>query len=688
MKFSEKWLREWVNPSISREALAQQLILAGLEVESITPEGDDAVFELSITPNRGDCLSIAGIAREIAAINRLPVTAPDCMPIAAMIPDLFAVSILPEAEVACPRYVGRVIRDINPAAKTPDWMCQRLLSGGIEPKMPVVDIINYVMLELGQPMHAFDLTALSDAAIQIRMAKAGESIQLLNDQTLKLQPDTLVIADSLEAHAIAGVMGGAKSAVKSDSRAIFLESAFFAPEAIIGRARRYGLQTDSAYRFERGVDSALQAQAIERATALVLEIMGGQAGPLILKESKKHIPEMPTIELRAARVEQILGIAIPDADIEAILTGLGMTLSHSKGIWKVIPPSYRFDIRIEADLIEEIVRLYGYERLETVHMLPVIKSPLTPFCQRGESETKIPLTPFRQVLVNRGYREAITYSFVDPKLQQLLHPNSESFCLVNPISPELSVMRVGLWPGLLTALQYNYNRQQSRIRLFETGLYFHPDTDQQEPAISGVVIGSAVSEQWGTPGRSADFFDVKNDVEALLALTGQGANFVFEPKERHAFHPQQASCIKHNGREIGWLGRLNPLIEQKLGFAEPVYLFEFMLKEIEQAVKPAFTALPKFPSVRRDIAILVDKAISATAIKQAIQSVQKDNGLLDQMLFFDVYEGKGVPSHQKSIALGLVFQNASRTLTDDEVNVQMGQIVDILQQDLKAILRS
>jgi phenylalanyl-tRNA synthetase beta chain len=483
-------------------------------------------------------------------------------------------------------------------------------------------------------------------------------------------------------------MGGAASAVQLDSRDIFLESAFFAPEAITGRARQYGLHTDSSFRFERGVDPLLQQQAIERATALLLDIVGGQAGSVILHSSEQHIPALPAMVLRATRVEQILGIAIPDSEIEAILSGLGMVLKHvSQGIWQVTPPSYRFDIRIEADLIEELVRLYGYERLETVHMQSAAISVV-------QSEIHIPLARFRQVLVDRGYQEAITYSFVDPQLQHILHPNSESFALLNPISPELSVMRVSLWSGLLTALQYNYNRQQSRIRLFETGLYFHPESDKQEPSISGAIIGSVFPEQWGSAKQSADFFDIKNDIEALLALTGTGRGtssreqFIFEPKKRNAFHPQQASCIKKNGKEIGWVGRLNPAIEQKLGITEPVYLFELVLNEINQAVKPVFKPLPKFPSVRRDIAILVDKTVSAAAIKQSIQKISKNHDLLDQILFFDVYQGKGIPDGQQSIALGLVFQAPSRTLTDDEVNVQMGQITDILQQDLNATLRS
>ncbi|MFU8797989.1 MAG: phenylalanine--tRNA ligase subunit beta, partial [Gammaproteobacteria bacterium] len=452
MKFSEKWLRTWINPSISHEILAKQLILAGLEVEAITFMGDDAIFELSITPNRGDCLSIVGIAREIAAINsetthhpvpllrHLPLAVGATHAAAISSNDKISVLIAPDAERACPRYISRRIHNINPDKKTPNWMQERLISGGIEPKMPVVDVLNYVMLELGQPMHAFDCTALS-GGIQVRMAKPNEQITLLNKQTVTLQPDTVVIADHREAHAIAGVMGGLTSAVQHTSHEILLESAFFMPEAIAGRARRYGLHTDSAYRFERGVDFDLQERAMEYATTLLINIVGGEAEKVVHKTSP-YLPILPQITLDIQRVQHVLGINIPENNIIAMLKSLGMQIVDDIQTYKITPPSYRFDIQIPEDLIEEIARLYGYDKI------PCSSISIGEIAPRSAKHEGEPLLRLRQLLIDRGYREAITYSFVDPILQHALYPESESFTLANPISPELSVMRRGLWPGL------------------------------------------------------------------------------------------------------------------------------------------------------------------------------------------------------------------------------------------------
>lgn len=638
---------------------------------------DDVTFELGLTPNRGDCLSIAGIAREVGALNGCAVRAVPLEPAASGIADRLDISI--EEPEHCPRYIGRVIKGINPAAKTPLWMTERLRRSGIRAISPVVDITNYVLLELGQPMHAFDLAKL-DGGICVRRAKPGETLTLLDGQQVSLAEDTLVIADRRQAQAMAGIMGGLDAAIGAASTALFLESAFFAPQHIAGRARRYGLHTDSSFRFERGVDPNLPRRAMERATTLLLEIVGGQAGPPVEVTHDAFLPQRLPITLRAAAIQRLLGVAVPGAQVIDILSRLGMEVQVREPGWLVTPPGYRFDIAIEADLIEEIARLIGYDRLPT-------RRPVVPLKMAAHPETTVNVGVMRQVLVERGYQEIISYSFVDPGLQRLLDPEQAPIALANPISSEMSVMRTSLWCGLLQSLIYNQKRQAAPLRFFELGVNFISQDDElkQESYIAGVTAGSLFPEQWGVTQRPVDFYDIKADVEALTTLTGLAQDFTFRPIKHPALHPGQSAQISHNGQAVGWLGALHPAIERELGLSERVYLFELKVSALQHKKIAAFHEVSKFPPMRRDIAIVVDAAVSAQAVSACIREIPLDFPL--QLQLFDVYQGKGVDLGRKSLALGLTLQAPSRTLTDQEADAIIDRIVKKLHDDLGATLR-
>jgi phenylalanyl-tRNA synthetase beta chain len=639
----------------------------------------DVCIEVDLTPNRGDCLSIAGIAREASLLTNSEVTPPDFIQVAATIAETFPVELLNSK--ACPRYVGRVISQINPQATTPLWMQERLRRSGLRSISAVVDVTNYVMLELGQPMHAFDFTQLY-GGIRVRMATVGESLVLLNGQTVALDESTLVIADHHRAVAMAGVMGGQESAVSDNTQTIFLESAFFTPKSVAGCARRYGLHTDSSHRFERGVDPQLPRQAMERATALLLAIVGGQAGPVIEAVAESHLPTVPTISLRSARVKRLLGQTIDNKEIIKLLTRIGMQVETPDfAVMQVQPPSFRlFDITEEADLIEEIARTYGYNQLPsqapqgrlTMHTLP-----------------RVPMADLQAVLIQRDYQEAITYSFVDPRLQNLLNPNVSSITLTNPIASDMATMRTSLWTGLLQSLLYNQKRQQSRVRLFETGLCFiNVDNElQQEASIAGLVMGERWPEQWGVKGESVDFFDIKADVEALLSLTGHRITdrFSFQPANHPALQPGQTAAVYYQAQEIGFLGALHPNLISVLELNAPVYLFELRLAPLLQRQMPLFQEISKFPSIRRDIAIVVAEAINAEQLINVIKKHATDL-LLDWKLF-DVYRGQGMAAGKKSLAIGLIFQSFSRNLIESEVDTIIEKIVNSLEHELDAQLR-
>ncbi len=792
MKFSEQWLREWVNPSVSTDELCHQLTMAGLEVDAVDPvasefsgvvvgevlsvephpdadklrvtqvnigeaepvqivcgaanvraglhvpcaivgaklpgnfkikkaklrgvpsngmlasaselglaessEGlmelpadapvgenfrdylqlDDVIIELGLTPNRGDCLSLAGIAREAGVLNNAEVQGPACDAVAPTIDETLAISVTAQAE--CPRYLGRIIRGVNVAAETPLWMQERLRRSGNRSLGAVVDVTNYVLLELGQPMHAFDLAKLN-GGIQVRLATAGEKLKLLNEDEVELDGETLVIADDSAALAMAGVMGGAGSAVGDETQDIFLESAFFNPLSIAGRARRYGLHTDSSHRFERGVSPELATQAMERATALLIEIAGGKAGPVSEVVSTEHLPTSKPVSLRHARVERVLGTQVSKETIDEILCRLDMQVEANGEGWLVTAPAFRFDISIEEDLIEEIGRIIGYSNLPSIRPQGALRMGECP-------EARLDKMDLARVLVERGYQEAITYTFVEPKMQQLLDPQRTPIALANPISADMSVMRTTIWAGLLPALQHNINRQQGRVRLFEYGLRFLPlegDAIQQDNVVAGVVYGNVLPEQWAATEQKLDFFDVKGDVEALMALTGRAEDFSFSADTHPALHPGQAARIALDGKSVGWLGALHPSIESRLGLSGQTFLFEIEAEALFSGTVAKFSEISKYPAIRRDIALVLERAIPSSAVSEVVQRVAPDT--LQNLKLFDVYEGEHIDSGRKSLALGLTLQAQSRTLTDEEVDSAIEQIVTTLASELGAALR-
>ncbi len=638
---------------------------------------DDNVLEVDLTPNRGDCLSVAGLARELAAITGAKCNSPKIKPVPAK--SRRRVAIVLDAEQDCPSYVGRIIADINPGATTPLWMKERLRRCGIRSIHPVVDVTNYVMLELGQPMHAFDLEKLS-GAIHIRHAGKGEQLSLLDGKSIQVEPGSLLIADDQRPLALAGIMGGMDTAVGSVTRHIFFESAWFRPEAIAGRARSYGLQTESSQRFERGVEPGLQKRAIERATSLLLAIAGGKAGPIVEKTARRHLPRSAPILLRAERADRLLGMHIPAKDIENSLRRLGMRVTKSGKGWKVTPAAHRFDVSREVDLIEEIARIHGYEKLPSVR-------PAITMGTRPVSESRVTESRLRSVLVDRDYQEVITYSFIDPTWQAMLDPGVTPLLLTNPIAADMAAMRTNLWAGLLQTIVYNQNRQQTRVRVFEIGRSFLPQTDgiAQERMLAGAVTGEAVAEQWGLPKRAVDFYDTKADVEALLALAGFGVRLRCQPASHPALHPGQTAELYVGDSLVGMLGVLHPEQQSKLGLDRPVILFELKIAAILMATAPIFHEISKFPAIRRDLSLVVAEA---TPAQQVLDCVTKVAGkLLINLELFDEYRGKGIDSGRKSLALGLTLQDSSRTLNEAEVERVMAKVISVLQSELGAVPR-
>lgn len=642
---------------------------------------DDQCIEVDLTPNRADCLSVAGIAREVGVLNRVAVTPPVITPVAAAINASLPVDI--EAPQACPRYVGRVIKNVDARAVTPMWLRERLRRSGVRSISAVVDVTNYVLLELGQPMHAFDLGRLA-GGIRVRYARAGETLALLDGQTITLDDNALVIADHQQAHALAGIMGGAASAVTEHTGTIFLESAFFAPDVIAGRARKHGLHTDSSHRFERGVDPGLARLAIERATALLLAIVGGQAGPVVEAVIDSELPARPPVTLRASRLEQVLGVAIAAHDVTDMLRRLGMDVREHGGQWTVTPPGFRFDIAIEADLIEEVARIYGYNRLPQTPLTG--RLTLVPRAEAARRPAAI-----RQVLVERGYHEAITYSFVNAPLQAAFGAGAVPVALANPISDDMSEMRASLWPGLVQALLYNQNRQQGRIRLFEVGLKYSLQGNEvtEEKFVSGVVSGSRHAEQWGmdrAANPDVDFYDAKADVEALIALSGRAGDFRFEAAAHQALQPGRAArIVSAVDGEVGWVGDVHPALARRLGLVGRAVLFELKTGALGRQSAARFSELSKFPAIRRDLAFIVDARTAAGALQDTIANTA--GTVLADLQLFDVFHMKGVDSGKKSLAFGLTVQEFSRTLTDREVDSLMEQIVAAVSGKHNAKLR-
>ena len=638
---------------------------------------DDKLIEVDLTPNRSDCLSVKGIAREVGVLNRVAVQAPQINPVAASIADVFPVQL--SAGAACSRYVGRVIRNIDISRPSPAWLQNKLVRAGLRSIDAVVDVTNYLLLELGQPIHAFDLAKLT-GAIEVRMAVQGEKLVLLDEQEVSLNADTLVIADQQQALAIAGVMGGKASAVTAETRDIFLESAFFNPLAIAGRARSYGFHTDSSHRFERGVDYQLQLDAIERATRLLLDIVGGEAGPVI-HVSNDQLPQERQVSLRKARILSGLSLVIADDEVVDILTRLGLKLlSATEEAWLFAIPSYRFDIAIEADLLEELARVYGYNRLPT-------RSLATPLQIEAKPEAKLGLPGVRRQLIARDYQEAITYSFIEPKLSALFDPGVAPVLLRNPISADMAAMRTSLLPGLVSVLRHNLNRQQIRVRLFESGLRFVPGADglRQEPMLAGLIYGNRAPEAWANGADAVDFFDIKGDLEALLALTGDQAGFSFKPVSHPALHPGQTAGLYRDGECHGVVGALHPSLQQQLDIPQAVYVFEVKLDALLKGRIPRFAPLSKFPEVRRDLALLVARDLPVASLLEAVKTQAGEH--LVNLKVFDVYMGKGIDPQRKSVALGLTFQHPSRTLNEDEINASIDAVVKYLEATFSATLR-
>ncbi|QBH26930.1 phenylalanine--tRNA ligase subunit beta [Vibrio vulnificus] len=794
MKFSESWLREWVNPAVTTDELTHQITMAGLEVDDVLPvagtfngvkvghvvecgqhpdadklrvtkvdvgeealldivcgaancrqglkvavatvgavlPGDfkikkaklrgqpshgmlcsftelgidvesDGIMELAIdapigmdfrdflalndvtvdvdlTSNRADCFSIRGMAREVGVLNRADVTEPSVAPVAPSIDDTVAIEV--KAPAACPRYLGRVVKNVNVQAKTPLWMQEKLRRCGIRSIDPVVDITNFVLLEQGQPMHAFDLAKI-DGGIVVRLAEQGEKITLLDGSEAELNADTLVVADHNKALAIAGIFGGEESGVTSETKDVLLECAFFAPDHIRGRARSYGLHTDSSMRFERGVDYALQVNAMERATALLVEICGGEVAPVVAVESEAELPKPNQVALRRTKLDNLLGHHIADSDVVEILERLGMTVETTAEGWVAVAPTWRFDIAIEQDLVEEVGRIYGYDNIPN-------QNPAAALKMHDHQEANIPLKRVRDLLVDRGYHEAITYSFVEPEQQKLVVPGVDALILPNPISAEMSAMRLGLIQGLLNTVVHNQKRQQPRVRLFEYGLRFIPcetaeNGMRQEPMLAGVIAGTRSEEHWNIDTNTVDFFDLKGDVEAILELSANDKAYSFVAAKHPALHPGQSAAIVVDGKEIGVIGTIHPELERKFGLNGRTIVFEIEWSAINRKVIPEAVALSKFPANRRDIAVVVDEAVASGDIVNACLEVGGE--FLKAAKLFDVYVGKGVEEGKKSLAIALTLQSNERTLEDADIAGAVDAIVAHVSEKFGASLR-
>ncbi|QLB13043.1 phenylalanyl-tRNA synthetase beta subunit [Bisgaardia hudsonensis] len=794
MKFSELWVREWVNPAISTEQLCEQITMLGLEVDGIEevageftgvvigevvecgrhPDADklqvtkvnigneelldivcgapncrkglkvacatvgavlpgdfkikkaklrgqpsegmlcsftelgisseqngiielpadapigadlreylklnDKSIEISLTPNRADCLSIAGIAREIGVVNKLPIHTPEFPSVKATINEKIAINI--SAPEACPRYLARYIKNVNVNAKTPIWMQEKLRRCGIRSIDPIVDVTNYVLLELGQPMHAFDADKITQP-IEVRMAKEAEELVLLDGNTVKLRSNTLVIADQNNALAMAGIFGGKESGVNTETKNVILEAAFFAPLAITGRAREYGLHTDSSHRFERGVDFELQYKAMEMATSLLLDICGGEAAEICESINIEHLPKLKQVQLRRSKLDNLLGHHIETNTVTEILEKLGLAVSYSDDIWSVTSASWRFDIEIEEDLIEEIARIYGYNSIPN-------NAPLAHLQMKKSPENLLDISRVRTAFVDSDYQEVISYSFVDPEIQKILHPEQQALVLPNPISSEMSAMRVSLLTGLLGVVAYNQNRQQSRIRLFESGLRFIVDETaengiRQEHVIGGVIVGDKRPTHWEYKGEQVDFFDLKGDLERILSLTEVKHNLEFVAKTYPALHSGQSAAILLEGQEIGFIGTLHPKVIQQLGLSGKPVVFQILWAPIAKRHIPDAKEISRFPANKRDLAIVVDKNIPANEICKACFEVGGKQ-LVDVTLF-DVYQGANLPEDKKSLAISLTIQDLEKTLEEKDINTVISVVLSELEQRFNAYLR-
>ncbi len=640
-------------------------------------ELDDQVIEIGLTPNRGDCLGMYGVARDVAALNKTKFVAPRAAAVRATVSDTISTHL--DAPEYCARYSGRVIRNIRTDAQTPVWMVERLRRAGIRAIHPVVDITNYVMIESGKPMHGFDLATMK-GDVRVRLAEDGEKLTLLDGREITLANDLLVIADNSGARALGGIMGGIDSGVSDDTTDVFFESAYFDPLNIAGKARRFGLHTDASHRFERGVDPDLCVDSIERATQLLLDICGGEPGPVVTKEIADNLPTPAQIALSQDHLERLIGRRYDKKEVTEIFTSLGCGTREIEGGWAVTAPGYRFDLTIAEDLIEEVVRVHGYDQVEAT-------AAVAELGMSTASELQIDSMRMREFLVARGYFEAITYSFVDPKWHSILIPEIEPLPLANPISSDLSVMRAGLLPGLLGAVKKNLSRQKQRVRLFETGLRFIPQSDEieQKSVIGIIATGPRYAEQWGMDKHGVGFFDVKQDVEALLAMGGSGRDVRFVADAHPVLHPGQSARVVVDGHNAGWLGVLHPQTAADVEVDGTVVYCE-LLEEVALAASiPTFTSLSKYPEVRRDLALIVPEEVTIEQIMQGVRSVAPAS--LKDLRLFDIYRGKGIEDGAKSVALGLILQEYSRTLTEVDIDAAVAAIATHLSENLQAKIR-
>ncbi|HEY9016833.1 phenylalanine--tRNA ligase subunit beta [Thiomicrospira sp.] len=639
---------------------------------------DDMMIDVDLTPNRADCLSVEGLARELAVVSGAVFKQPYADNQVATA-GACSQQVVVEDHQACPKYLGCIVEGYDAKAATPDWMIERLERSGLRPISLTVDITNYVMLELGQPMHAFDADKLQ-GKIQVRQAKSGESVVTLDEKQLTLNENTLVIADDSGAIALAGIMGGLSTSVTDSTQRLFFECAHFSPLAIVGKARQYGLHTDSSHRFERGVDPLLPERALARALDLLGQIAGGRVSEWVKVMDASTMPQPSVIELRRARLHQLLGAVIEDQFITDILTRLGCEVSSTQTGWQVVAPSYRFDMQIEVDLIEEIARVYGYNNLSSAQVnMPLSLKPLP----ESEQDTQM----LRQAMVQRGYHEVITYSFVEEAALQKLSPEIPYVLLQNPISEDMKAMRTSLFPGLLQTISYNQKRQQSRVRLFETGLIFSRENTeiQQTPVMGGAICGDVAPFGWSEDSRSVDFFDLKGDVENLLAMSHLHGQVRFVTSQSPEFHPGQCAAIMLGEQHIGIMGQLHPQWQKSFGLNGVVFMFQIFMDSLLTMQVPAVTGISKFPEVQRDLALLVERSVSVQALTDAIYQVDSD--LLKNVQVFDIYQGQGVAETHKSVALSLKIQHQDRTLQDEEVDALIQQVIEKTHQAVGAQLR-
>ena len=636
---------------------------------------DDRVIEVDLTPNRGDCLCIHGIAREVSVLTGVRMRNINVNPVKPK--SKLGLSIALEQPEACPRFVGRAVLNIDMQARTPDWMVERLRRSDLRSVNPVVDITNFVMLESGQPMHAYDLDKLS-GGIVVRMANKGEKLKLLDGSEIKLQADNLVIADHKKAVSLAGIMGSDNTAISAQTRNIFFEAAYFSAASIIGTARRLGMHTDASHRFERGVDPTGQVAAVESATALLMEIAGGEPGKICQGVSRKHLPRPTNILFDRKEIQRILGISIAGSRISAILRRLGMKVEISGKFLKVVPPPWRFDITGQHDLVEEIGRCHGYDKIPP-------RMPVSAAGTGARAETSINLTQLKQVLTARGYYEAISYSFVDPELQRDLLENAPGILLANPIAENMSEMRQSLWPGLLSTLVRNLNRQEIRVRIFECGHVFHRKGKKRTeiPRLAGLICGSVYPRQWGLESRDVDFFDAKGDVEALAGLS---TGFQFEATTHPSLHPGQSARIVFSKKTVGYVGRLHPVKQKSLDIDQPVFLFELDLAALQYSALPEFRAISRFPGIQRDLAVVVNREVPANKILEVVN--QYAGQTLKKLELFDIYTGERVENNKKSFAFSLTFQSESSNLKASEIESIINNIIKALQLSAGAELRA